>query len=91
MTADSRREWYGLELMEETGMKSGTLYPLLQRLVADGWLERTREAASDLGGTSRRMYRLTGHGIRSADSLLASRTANDRRRRSTVQPGVVTT
>ena len=42
MLADAAREWYGLELMDATGIRSGTLYPLLHRLVADGWLERTR-------------------------------------------------
>lgn len=73
MMADLNREWYGLELMEATNLSSGTLYPLLHRLVADGWLERTREVPSEDGGRSRRLYKLTGQGTLSADSLLSEK------------------
>jgi PadR family transcriptional regulator, regulatory protein PadR len=72
MMTDPSKDWYGLELMEAARLSSGTLYPLLQRLVRDGWLERTGEAPSDRGGASRRIYRMTGHGVRSADALLAA-------------------
>jgi DNA-binding PadR family transcriptional regulator len=70
---DPGREWYGLELMEAARLSSGTLYPILHRLVADGWLERTRDVPSDRGGTGRRMYKLTGHGALAARELLSSR------------------
>jgi PadR family transcriptional regulator PadR len=76
MMEDPAREWYGLELMAATGLQSGTLYPLLHRLVDDGWLERTRDAPSEEGGTSRRLYRLTGQGALSAPRLLAERKPN---------------
>jgi DNA-binding PadR family transcriptional regulator len=75
LTDDAVREWYGLEMMEATGLSSGTLYPILHRLVADGWLVRTREASSEVGGSGRRMYRLTGVGAQFASDLLASRSA----------------
>ena len=42
LVADPTQEWYGLELMDATALSSGTLYPILHRLVADGWLIRTR-------------------------------------------------
>lgn len=71
IAGDPRREWYGLELMEAAGLSSGTLYPILHRLVSDGWLVRTRDAPSDAGGTGRRMYRLTGTGALAVDELLA--------------------
>jgi DNA-binding PadR family transcriptional regulator len=78
LTDDAVREWYGLEMMEATGLSSGTLYPILHRLVADGWLVRTREASSEVGGSGRRMYRLTGVGAQFASDLLASRSARTR-------------
>ena len=90
LTSDTHREWYGLELMEAAGLSSGTLYPLLHRLETDGWLERTREASSDVGGASRVMYRITGHGVRCADVVFARRAATRRRARSRVRPGEVT-
>jgi len=71
--ADLNHEWYGLELMAVTNLRSGTLYPLLHRLVDDGWLERTREMPSDEGGTSRRLYKLTGQGATGAAAALAQR------------------
>jgi PadR family transcriptional regulator PadR len=70
---DPTREWYGLELIDATGMSSGTLYPLLHRLTAEGWLERTRDIASDTGGTGRRLYRLTGIGAQAAAATVAPR------------------
>lgn len=90
LTPEAHREWYGMELMEAAGLSSGTLYPLLHRLEADGWLERTREASSDIGGTRRVMYRITGHGVRCADMVLARRAAARRRAHSVVRPGAVT-
>jgi DNA-binding PadR family transcriptional regulator len=90
MLADTNREWYGLELMDATGLRSGTLYPLLHRLVGAGWLERTREAASEAGGAGRRMYRLTALGVRSGDAVLAERAAWARRRQPGVRRGTVT-
>jgi PadR family transcriptional regulator PadR len=52
---------YGYELMQRTGLASGTLYPVLARLEAAGWL------ISDLEGIdpaaerrpARRFYRIT--------------------------------
>lgn len=88
LMADPSREWYGLEFMEITGLSSGTLYPILHRLVRDGWLVRTREVPSETGGTGRRLYRLTGTGARCATELLASRKVSNRRAVPRLQPGV---
>jgi PadR family transcriptional regulator PadR len=73
LVTDPAREWYGLELMDMADLSSGTLYPILHRLVADGWLVRTRDTSSLIGGSGRRLYRLTGVGARMATDLLASR------------------
>jgi len=56
-------QWrYGYDLSRETGLKSGTLYPLLMRLRDAGWLQ-TRWAAPEVSGRPpRHMYRLTSQG-----------------------------
>jgi PadR family transcriptional regulator PadR len=88
LLSDSSRRWYGLELIEQTKLSSGTLYPLLCRLVEDGWLERKGDIASDRGGTGRRLYVLTGVGQRAAIELLAERATPRRSRpRGTFWPG----
>ncbi|MBA8924715.1 DNA-binding PadR family transcriptional regulator [Kutzneria viridogrisea] len=43
-------------------LRVGTLYGVLDRLVADGWAERDREEVHQ--GRLRRYYRLTGDGLR---------------------------
>lgn len=56
-------EWqYGYNLMEKTGLASGTLYPMLMRLCDQGYLE-TKWIASPLAGRPpRHAYRLTASG-----------------------------
>lgn len=66
-------ERYGLDLMDATGLSSGTLYPTLHRLVASGWLEKTRDAPSESGGSGRRLYRLTGVGQLASQEIIESR------------------
>jgi len=60
--------WYGLELGAAAGLKSGTIYPLLARLEKAGWLESEWEDVdpSVVGRPRRRLYRLTGHGLKMA-------------------------
>jgi PadR family transcriptional regulator PadR len=60
-------ETYGYSLSQITGLKAGTLYPILQRLTAEGWL-RTRwdETDAPRGPRRRRYYRLTAEGERNA-------------------------
>ncbi|TDO27808.1 PadR family transcriptional regulator [Kribbella sp. VKM Ac-2527] len=55
---------YGLQLMQLTGLKSGTLYPILARLEQAGWIISEWEAVkpSDVGRPRRRNYKLTGAG-----------------------------
>ena len=90
MIVDPAREWYGLELMNATKLSSGTLYPLLHRLVQDGWLVRTSEEPSTSGGPTRRLYVLTGVGQRAATEVLAERDRPSPSRRPTgsFRPGL---
>jgi len=52
-------QWrYGYKLMQETGLKDGTVYPILDRLTEAGWLESQWEESSGVGHR-RKMYRPT--------------------------------
>lgn len=55
-------DWkYGYDISRETGLKSGTLYPILMRLADRGLLETQWEQAEP-GRPPRHMYRLTAEG-----------------------------
>lgn len=54
---------YGLQLSRETGLKSGTLYPILMRLAGRGLLDSRWEAPEQPGLPARHMYRLTPEGL----------------------------
>lgn len=56
---------YGLDLVQRTGLSSGTVYPVLGRLRRRGWIEGLWEdqARADAEGRPRRKYyRLTADG-----------------------------
>jgi PadR family transcriptional regulator, regulatory protein PadR len=53
---------YGYELSRETGLKSGTLYPILMRLAKYGLLE-TKWITTEKGVPPRHTYRLTPRGV----------------------------
>lgn len=61
---------YGYELSRETGLKSGTLYPILMRLEKHGLLE-ARWVATEDGVPPRHTYRLTPSGLEFARAKLA--------------------
>ena len=63
-------EHYGLELAREAGLKSGTIYPILARLEAAGWIDGHWENIDPKteGRRPRRYYRLAGAGIAAAES-----------------------
>ncbi|HEX8448799.1 MAG TPA: PadR family transcriptional regulator [Allosphingosinicella sp.] len=63
------REWsYGYELASLTGIRSGTLYPLLIRLEAQGFLEAEWQPPAASGRPPRHAYRLTSAGLALARS-----------------------
>lgn len=66
------RDWkYGYDISRSTGLKSGTLYPILMRLAERKVLE-TRWEAPEPGRPPRHMYRLTVDGLRYAREQLLS-------------------
>jgi len=70
---DHPAEWkYGYDLSRSTGLKSGTLYPILMRL-ADRKLLETAWEASEMGKPPRHMYRFTPEGMQFARDQRKSR------------------
>lgn len=63
---------YGYDLTKETGLKSGTLYPLLIRLADQGLLETEWRPALQPGRPPRHACRLTGAGLVLAQSQPAA-------------------
>lgn len=60
-------EWrYGYDISQETGLKSGTLYPLLMRLHDQGYLEAEWRPSAKAGRPPRHAYRLTASGMQLA-------------------------
>ena len=56
-------QWrHGYALSQQTGLPSGTLYPILMRLEKLAWLETRWEEPGKLGRPPRHLYRLTGQG-----------------------------
>jgi PadR family transcriptional regulator, regulatory protein PadR len=59
-----RRQWrHGYDLMKETGLLSGTLYPLLMRMTDQGLVEAEWRAPAQPGRPARHAYRLTAAGF----------------------------
>ena len=70
---------YGYDVSQETGLKSGTLYPILMRLADRKLLEATWESSTP-GTPPRHLYRLTPAGLSFArERVLASGTGSRRR------------
>lgn len=64
---DAGSEWsHGYELARVADVKSGTLYPLLIRLEAQGFLEAEWQQAVEKGRPPRHAYRLTASGVQLA-------------------------
>lgn len=59
---------YGYDLSRNTGLKSGTLYPILMRLAEHELLD-ARWEASETAKPPRHMYRLTAEGLRYAREM----------------------
>lgn len=64
---DAGGQWsHGYELVRAADVKSGTLYPLLIRLEAQGFLEAEWQPPSQGGRPPRHAYRLTASGMQLA-------------------------
>ena len=62
---------HGYALARQTGLKSGTLYPILIRLADRGLVEACWQEEPTPGRPRRHLYRLTPDGLASATAALA--------------------
>ena len=71
--SDQPSQWqHGYALAKQTGLKSGTLYPILIRLADRGLVEACWQDEPAPGRPRRHLYRLTAAGLASATGALAS-------------------
>jgi PadR family transcriptional regulator, regulatory protein PadR len=69
----SPRDWkYGYDISRNTGLKSGTLYPILMRLAGRRLLQ-TRWETPEAGKPPRHLYKLTVSGLKYAREQASSR------------------
>ena len=65
-------DWqHGYALAKQTGLKSGTLYPILIRLADRGLVEACWQDEPQPGKPRRHLYRLTANGAAAAAAALA--------------------
>ena len=75
LAADPSRWRHGYDLGTETGLKAGSLYPILVRLADRGLLEAAWEDPAPRGRPARHLYRLTPDGRELAATAAAIATA----------------
>ena len=65
------RQWrHGYGIATDTGLKSGSLYPILIRLAERGLVEARWEEEQPAGRPRRHLYRLTADGLATATAAL---------------------
>jgi PadR family transcriptional regulator, regulatory protein PadR len=74
--AEESTAWrHGYELCQATGLKAGSLYPILMRLADRGWLEAKWETEVSPGRPPRHLYRMTAVGLKQVRELARTETA----------------
>jgi len=74
LMADSSARHWGYELSKRSGVRSGVMYPLLNRMLGQGWLADGWEDQGQVGRTKRpprRYYELTDVGKVALGALIA--------------------
>lgn len=66
---------HGYDISKSTGLKSGTMYPLLMRLSDGGYLASRWKPAEQPGRPPRHLYRLTAAGLKLAREVASERRA----------------
>lgn len=76
--ANTPGDWlYGLEIARVTGLKSGTLYPILIRCAETGLLESKWLEASEHGRPPRHAYRILAKGRMTLNSPQAIQASHE--------------
>jgi PadR family transcriptional regulator, regulatory protein PadR len=69
-------DWrHGYDLAKQTGLKSGTLYPILVRLADRGLVEARWEEGRPAGRPPRHLYRLSSEGLATARTAVEAASA----------------
>jgi DNA-binding PadR family transcriptional regulator len=80
-------EWrHGYDLCQQTGLKAGTLYPILIRLADRNWLDTTWETGIPVGRPPRHLYRLTKTGLEQARKLGVAKALSAKARQVRLRP-----
>ena len=80
LCATPTRWRHGYGIARDTGLKSGTLYPVLIRLADRGLVEACWEDEQPAGRPRRHLYRLTPEGLATATAALAQASPGDQGR-----------
>ena len=75
LSAHAQQWRHGYDLMKETGLLSGTLYPLLMRMTDQGLVEAEWREPALPGRPARHAYRLTAAGAALAHAVADTSTA----------------
>jgi PadR family transcriptional regulator PadR len=85
--AEHSTKWrHGYELCQATGLKAGSLYPILIRLADRGWLEAEWEKEIPAGRPPRHLYRLTKIGLNEARAMAKAQARVKRVSRAQLRP-----
>ena len=85
--AEEPTRWrYGYELCQQTGLKAGSMYPILMRLADRSLLETTWESDVPVGRPPRHLYRLTDAGLELANELAATQAHAAKAKRARLRP-----
>ncbi len=85
--AEDPTAWrHGYELCQQTGLKAGSLYPILIRLADRGWLETKWEEEIPVGRPPRHLYRLTEVGLEQLNEIAAEKMEVAKAKRVRLRP-----
>ena len=62
---------WGLEIVKKTGLLTGTVYPIMDRLETLGWVSSEWEPDNDRNGPRRRYYRIRPEAVEEAERTLS--------------------
>ncbi|WP_083896522.1 PadR family transcriptional regulator [Microbacterium sp. B19] len=84
LCADPRGKHWGYPLTKTTGLRSGALYPILNRMMAEGWLEDGWEDIDPAAARRppRRYYEITPDGLRELGAVVRRADLEEARGRS---------
>jgi DNA-binding PadR family transcriptional regulator len=78
LDAKGQRIW-GLALSKKLDIPTGSIYPMLDRLVELGWLDWSWEEDPDRLGPRRKLYSLTDEATQEAQKVVQSSTESTKR------------